>query len=70
MSKEALRQYDKALLEMSNKALAKLPPEDQVATGEMCLNESGDDLKCTKQKDHPSEGHVAHGLFGIVARWL
>lgn len=73
MSEEALRQFDKARAEMSAKALAKLPPQDQIATTEMCLDGAeslGGGWKCSKQKGHPpEEGHAAHGLFGIVARW-
>lgn len=70
MSIEALREFDKVQAEMCDEAQSRLPVEDRIATGEMCLDEH-EGYKCTKQKDHPPGDHIAHGILGtVMMRWL
>ena len=75
MSKQALDEFDRGRDEMMARAMAKLPPEDKIAATveEMCQDGAasiGGGWTCSKQKGHaPTEGHAAHGMFGIVARW-
>lgn len=75
MSREALKQFDRARDEMMARAMARLPPQDAIAptVEEMCKDGAeslGGGWTCSKQKGHPPvEGHAAHGMFGIVARW-
>lgn len=76
MSEEILKALNDAKQEMIRESQARLPVEERawLITETQCAakdNEgglTGKGFDCTRAV-HSDGDHIAHGLFGIVARW-